>query len=172
MSPQAITTEGKYWKSRIEIVIREYHKWRTYFKKRVPGLGQEEHVQEGPIEEGRTEVLYSDPGPGRCGSAAAPTAPGVLAQPKGWPCPGPVTCALTFSRCEPGLFIPQTLVGNLACAQRGPGDGREQDPSQAPEGTAFLPFSLQLQQHKDEDLSSLAQVSAQGAGRTLRGTVL
>ncbi|KAG8514987.1 MLX-interacting protein [Galemys pyrenaicus] len=33
--PEAITTEGKYWKSRIEIVIREYHKWRAYFKKRV-----------------------------------------------------------------------------------------------------------------------------------------
>lgn len=33
--PQAITTEGKYWRSRIEIVIREYHKWRAYFKKRV-----------------------------------------------------------------------------------------------------------------------------------------
>lgn len=41
---QAITTEGKYWKSRIEIVIREYHKWRTYFKKRVPGLGSEKSV--------------------------------------------------------------------------------------------------------------------------------
>ncbi|XP_075391155.1 MLX-interacting protein isoform X3 [Tenrec ecaudatus] len=33
--PEAISTEGKYWKSRIEIVIREYHKWRTYFKKRL-----------------------------------------------------------------------------------------------------------------------------------------
>ncbi|XP_038619887.1 MLX-interacting protein [Tachyglossus aculeatus] len=33
--PEAITTEGKYWKRRIEIVIREYHKWRTYFKKRL-----------------------------------------------------------------------------------------------------------------------------------------
>ncbi|KAF2987581.1 hypothetical protein EK904_013254 [Melospiza melodia maxima] len=32
---QAIATEGKYWKRRIEIVIREYHKWRTYFKKRL-----------------------------------------------------------------------------------------------------------------------------------------
>ncbi|XP_050965818.1 MLX-interacting protein isoform X5 [Labeo rohita] len=31
---EAIATEGKYWKRRIEIVIREYHKWRTYFKKR------------------------------------------------------------------------------------------------------------------------------------------
>ncbi|NWI08947.1 MLXIP protein, partial [Crypturellus soui] len=33
--PEAIATEGKYWKQRIEIVIREYHKWRTYFKKRL-----------------------------------------------------------------------------------------------------------------------------------------
>ncbi|XP_019362202.1 PREDICTED: MLX-interacting protein [Gavialis gangeticus] len=33
--PEAIATEGEYWKRRIEIVIREYHKWRTYFKKRL-----------------------------------------------------------------------------------------------------------------------------------------
>ncbi|XP_062445979.1 MLX-interacting protein isoform X2 [Rhea pennata] len=33
--PEAIATEGKYWKRRIEIVIREYHQWRTYFKKRL-----------------------------------------------------------------------------------------------------------------------------------------
>nr|XP_033809761.1 MLX-interacting protein isoform X2 [Geotrypetes seraphini] len=33
--PEDIATEGKYWKRRIEIVIREYHKWRTYFKKRL-----------------------------------------------------------------------------------------------------------------------------------------
>lgn len=33
--PQVAATEGKCWKTRIEIVIREYHKWRTYFKKRV-----------------------------------------------------------------------------------------------------------------------------------------
>ncbi|XP_061115822.1 MLX-interacting protein isoform X2 [Conger conger] len=32
---EAIATEGNYWKRRIEIVIREYHKWRTYFKKRL-----------------------------------------------------------------------------------------------------------------------------------------
>uniref|UniRef100_A0A7N6FAK3 MLX interacting protein n=1 Tax=Anabas testudineus TaxID=64144 RepID=A0A7N6FAK3_ANATE len=31
----AEATEGKCWKRRIEIVIREYHKWRTYFKKRL-----------------------------------------------------------------------------------------------------------------------------------------
>lgn len=32
--PEA-ATEGKFWKRRIEIVKREYHKWRTYFKKRL-----------------------------------------------------------------------------------------------------------------------------------------
>ncbi|XP_061758297.1 MLX-interacting protein isoform X6 [Nerophis ophidion] len=32
---EMITTEGKCWRRRIEIVIREYHKWRTYFKKRL-----------------------------------------------------------------------------------------------------------------------------------------
>ncbi|XP_023680351.1 MLX-interacting protein isoform X1 [Paramormyrops kingsleyae] len=32
---ESVSTEGKYWKRRIEIVIREYHKWRTYFKKRL-----------------------------------------------------------------------------------------------------------------------------------------
>ncbi|XP_041855687.1 MLX-interacting protein isoform X2 [Melanotaenia boesemani] len=32
---EAIATEGKGWKRRIEIAIREYHKWRTYFKKRL-----------------------------------------------------------------------------------------------------------------------------------------
>uniref|UniRef100_A0A3P8W2K4 MLX interacting protein n=1 Tax=Cynoglossus semilaevis TaxID=244447 RepID=A0A3P8W2K4_CYNSE len=33
--PEGIVTEEKCWKRRIEIVIREYHKWRTYFKKRL-----------------------------------------------------------------------------------------------------------------------------------------
>lgn len=32
---QTIASDGRCWKRRIEIVIREYHKWRTYFKKRV-----------------------------------------------------------------------------------------------------------------------------------------
>lgn len=34
-SAEAISTDGKCWKRRIEIVIREYHKWRAYFKKRL-----------------------------------------------------------------------------------------------------------------------------------------
>uniref|UniRef100_A0A4W5P8E9 MLX interacting protein like n=1 Tax=Hucho hucho TaxID=62062 RepID=A0A4W5P8E9_9TELE len=43
--PEAIVLEGSYWKSRIEIVIREYHKWRIYYKKRVSG-NQLEHRKE------------------------------------------------------------------------------------------------------------------------------
>lgn len=34
--------EGNYWKRRIEVVMREYHKWRIYYKKRVSGRGGEE----------------------------------------------------------------------------------------------------------------------------------
>ncbi|XP_067388092.1 MLX-interacting protein-like isoform X2 [Emydura macquarii macquarii] len=33
--PEAVIMEGKYWKRQIEVVIREYHKWRTYFCTRV-----------------------------------------------------------------------------------------------------------------------------------------
>ncbi|XP_063171912.1 LOW QUALITY PROTEIN: MLX-interacting protein [Candoia aspera] len=33
--PEGIRTNEKYWRRRIDIVIREYHKWRTYFKKRL-----------------------------------------------------------------------------------------------------------------------------------------
>ncbi|KPP67600.1 carbohydrate-responsive element-binding protein-like, partial [Scleropages formosus] len=31
----AIILEGSYWKRRIEVVIKEYHKWRIYYKKRL-----------------------------------------------------------------------------------------------------------------------------------------
>ncbi|NXE49634.1 MLXPL protein, partial [Casuarius casuarius] len=34
---QAVILEGNYWKRRIEVVMREYHKWRIYYKKRVSG---------------------------------------------------------------------------------------------------------------------------------------
>uniref|UniRef100_A0AAX7V894 BHLH domain-containing protein n=1 Tax=Astatotilapia calliptera TaxID=8154 RepID=A0AAX7V894_ASTCA len=36
--PEAIILEGSYWKRRIEVVIKEYHKWRIYYKKRVTVL--------------------------------------------------------------------------------------------------------------------------------------
>ncbi|XP_012990235.2 carbohydrate-responsive element-binding protein-like [Esox lucius] len=34
-TPEAIVLEGSYWKRRIEVVIKEYHKWRIYYKKRL-----------------------------------------------------------------------------------------------------------------------------------------
>ncbi|KFU91558.1 Carbohydrate-responsive element-binding protein, partial [Chaetura pelagica] len=34
-APQAVVLEGNYWKRRIEVVLREYHKWRIYYKKRL-----------------------------------------------------------------------------------------------------------------------------------------
>ncbi|XP_077676947.1 MLX-interacting protein-like isoform X1 [Eretmochelys imbricata] len=33
--PEAVIMEGKYWKHQIGVVIREYHKWRTYFCTRI-----------------------------------------------------------------------------------------------------------------------------------------
>ncbi|XP_030274056.1 MLX-interacting protein isoform X1 [Sparus aurata] len=46
-------TEGKCWKRRIEIVIREYHKWRTYFKKRLQKHKDEDlsSLLKGPEEQ-------------------------------------------------------------------------------------------------------------------------
>ncbi|KGL76246.1 Carbohydrate-responsive element-binding protein, partial [Tinamus guttatus] len=32
---EAVVLEGNYWKRRIEVVMREYHKWRIYYKKRL-----------------------------------------------------------------------------------------------------------------------------------------
>ncbi|NXG14354.1 MLXPL protein, partial [Grallaria varia] len=32
---KAVVLEGNYWKRRIEVVMREYHKWRIYYKKRL-----------------------------------------------------------------------------------------------------------------------------------------
>ncbi|XP_046872729.1 MLX-interacting protein isoform X2 [Hypomesus transpacificus] len=48
---EAIATEGKYWKRRIEIVIREYHKWRTYFKKRKHKDDDLSSLLKGPEEQ-------------------------------------------------------------------------------------------------------------------------
>ncbi|XP_054857901.1 carbohydrate-responsive element-binding protein isoform X2 [Eublepharis macularius] len=33
--PEAVVLEGNYWKRRIEVVMKEYHKWRIYYKKRL-----------------------------------------------------------------------------------------------------------------------------------------
>lgn len=39
--PEAVVLEGNYWKRRIEVVMREYHKWRIYYKKRLRKASRE-----------------------------------------------------------------------------------------------------------------------------------
>uniref|UniRef100_UPI0037E784A1 MLX-interacting protein isoform X2 n=1 Tax=Semicossyphus pulcher TaxID=241346 RepID=UPI0037E784A1 len=48
---EATAAEGKCWKRRIEIVIREYHKWRTYFKKRKHKDDDLSSLLKGPEEQ-------------------------------------------------------------------------------------------------------------------------
>ncbi|PIO36341.1 hypothetical protein AB205_0157180 [Aquarana catesbeiana] len=44
---QAVVLEGNYWKRRIEVVMKEYNKWRIYYKKRL-----RKHHQDGkPFQE-------------------------------------------------------------------------------------------------------------------------
>ncbi|KAM6970618.1 carbohydrate-responsive element-binding protein [Aplochiton taeniatus] len=65
--PEAIVLEGSYWKRRIEVVIKEYHKWRIYYKKRLQKNkdGLLSMLQQGPI--GRVEPekwssqMYKEP---------------------------------------------------------------------------------------------------------------
>uniref|UniRef100_A0A673BR46 MLX interacting protein like n=1 Tax=Sphaeramia orbicularis TaxID=375764 RepID=A0A673BR46_9TELE len=47
--PEAIVLEGSYWKRRIEVVIKEYHKWRIYYKKRVRRTDLTAGVLQGQI---------------------------------------------------------------------------------------------------------------------------
>ncbi|KAM9332186.1 carbohydrate-responsive element-binding protein isoform 2-T2 [Pholidichthys leucotaenia] len=49
--PEAIILEGSYWKRRIEVVIKEYHKWRIYYKKRLQKKKDDilSMLHEGPI---------------------------------------------------------------------------------------------------------------------------
>ncbi|KAM5181397.1 carbohydrate-responsive element-binding protein isoform 2-T2 [Mantella aurantiaca] len=42
--PEAVVLEGNYWKRRIEVVMKEYNKWRIYYKKRL-----KKHHQDGKI---------------------------------------------------------------------------------------------------------------------------
>ncbi|XP_053313215.1 carbohydrate-responsive element-binding protein [Spea bombifrons] len=39
--PEAVVLEGNYWKRRIEVVMKEYNKWRIYYKKRLRKLHKE-----------------------------------------------------------------------------------------------------------------------------------
>ncbi|KAG5844367.1 hypothetical protein ANANG_G00161760 [Anguilla anguilla] len=67
--PEAIVLEGSYWKRRIEVVIKEYHKWRIYHKKRLQKNkdGILSMLQQGPIFRGGLEKwssqMYQEPMP-------------------------------------------------------------------------------------------------------------
>ncbi|CAJ0923522.1 unnamed protein product, partial [Ranitomeya imitator] len=45
--PEAVVLEGNYWKRRIEVVMKEYNKWRIYYKKRLRKLHQDGKLSEG-----------------------------------------------------------------------------------------------------------------------------
>lgn len=44
--PESVVIEGKYWKRRIEIVIREYHIWRTYFRNQLRNKKSDEDLSQ------------------------------------------------------------------------------------------------------------------------------
>ncbi|NXO21889.1 MLXPL protein, partial [Cisticola juncidis] len=49
--PQAVVLEGNYWKRRIEVVMREYHKWRIYYKKRLRKSAREGEIYSAKRDE-------------------------------------------------------------------------------------------------------------------------
>ncbi|XP_041949412.1 carbohydrate-responsive element-binding protein-like isoform X1 [Alosa sapidissima] len=67
--PEAIVLEGNYWKRRIEVVIKEYHKWRIYYKKRLQKNkdGLLPMLPKGPIGRAGLEKwsnqMYQEPDP-------------------------------------------------------------------------------------------------------------
>ncbi|XP_041865289.1 carbohydrate-responsive element-binding protein-like isoform X2 [Melanotaenia boesemani] len=65
--PEAIILEGSYWKRRIEVVIKEYHKWRIYYKKRLQkkkddilSMLQEGQICQAKLEK-RANQIYQEP---------------------------------------------------------------------------------------------------------------
>ncbi|KAM4546108.1 carbohydrate-responsive element-binding protein isoform 1-T1 [Odontesthes bonariensis] len=67
--PEAIILEGSYWKRRIEVVIKEYHKWRIYYKKRLQkkkddilSMLHEGQISQAKLEK-RSNQIYQMPEP-------------------------------------------------------------------------------------------------------------
>lgn len=64
--PEAIVLEGSYWKRRIEVVIKEYHKWRIYYKKRLQknkdllSMLQKSPISRTGLEKWSSQI-YSEP---------------------------------------------------------------------------------------------------------------
>ncbi|XP_036379285.1 carbohydrate-responsive element-binding protein-like isoform X2 [Megalops cyprinoides] len=67
--PEAIILEGSYWKRRIEVVIKEYHKWRIYYKKRLQknkdgilSMLQQGQIYRGGLEKWSSQ-MFQEPKP-------------------------------------------------------------------------------------------------------------
>uniref|UniRef100_UPI00358FC238 MLX-interacting protein-like isoform X2 n=1 Tax=Myxine glutinosa TaxID=7769 RepID=UPI00358FC238 len=58
---EAVILEGKYWKKRFHFVIEEYHRWRTYFKKRVQRIKDDPYLSNLATEEGKGERVAIHP---------------------------------------------------------------------------------------------------------------
>uniref|UniRef100_A0A3P8T4Z5 MLX interacting protein like n=1 Tax=Amphiprion percula TaxID=161767 RepID=A0A3P8T4Z5_AMPPE len=54
--PEAIILEGSYWKRRIEVVLKEYHKWRIYYKKRT-----KEEIRGQICQAKRSNQIHQEP---------------------------------------------------------------------------------------------------------------
>ncbi|KAM4700922.1 carbohydrate-responsive element-binding protein isoform 2-T2 [Discoglossus pictus] len=65
--PEAVVLEGNYWKRRIEVVMKEYHKWRIYYKKRLRKLHQEakQFQEQKGASSWKCSELYADLEDGR-----------------------------------------------------------------------------------------------------------
>lgn len=66
--PEAIVLEGSYWKRRIEVVIKEYHKWRIYYKKRLQNkkddilsMLQEGQICQAKLEKWSNQMYHQEP---------------------------------------------------------------------------------------------------------------
>ncbi|XP_053130809.1 LOW QUALITY PROTEIN: carbohydrate-responsive element-binding protein [Hemicordylus capensis] len=57
--PEAVVLEGNYWKRRIEVVMKEYHKWRIYYKKRLRRFSREGEVQSPKPDDGNWKSTES-----------------------------------------------------------------------------------------------------------------
>ncbi|XP_049643805.1 carbohydrate-responsive element-binding protein [Suncus etruscus] len=74
--PEAVVLEGNYWKRRIEVVMREYHKWRIYYKKRL-----RKSSREGDLLAPK-QVDGSWPSPERWGQLFSSVVPVLLGGPE------------------------------------------------------------------------------------------
>lgn len=130
-SAKAVVLEGNYWKRRIEVVMREYHKWRIYYKKRVSRecpLQLLSPTPDVPPPACPPRALLGVPGPhrhraaGRARRSFLPTHLGVpgmgAGQEQGHRHPNSVFLQLRKSSREGDLLAPKQVGAASAYAHR------------------------------------------------------